>query len=1271
MKKSLFTILLVFCTLLGITSMSALAASPAADSVYHTSIEAAGEQLREAMKAHENPITIYYQLPKDEYENSTVFPEQAIADEAVKHTGIPNEGDYLKFSYLFLNSSVIPSESDGICYLEIVYSPLYFATAEQEAQVGPAVKALLDQLNVYNASDYEKVRAVYDWICMNVRYDNNFSNYSAYHALISRSSTCQGYATLFYRLMLELGVDCRYFGGDTGNEWGQLNPHGWNLVCVDGNYYQVDTTWGAGLINGEPDYYYLLKGADGMADHLVYQSRWDEEIGDYCTIAAEDHPIPEDKIVLISGRCNDNINFSLSKSGVLTISGTGELGSSRNWPDWNVYEYERYIKEAVVGEGITSIATHGVPSYYLVRLWLPDSLTSIAEEGAYAIRFEIPKNLSYIHPTSFSTSPLCKISVDPQNPYFTVSDNCLFSKDMKTLVRYCSTVDYNGLLRSEYYIPDGVENVGDYSFTHQRSLKKITFSNTVKNIGSYAFTQAGWANTKIEADLIVELTDSIVSIADNAFFECPSIRSLYIGKNVEHIGKCALGAHYLSDIQLHPENNYFTKLEDVLYSKDLTVLVRYPAPKKDTHYTIPEGVVEIYDGAFLGFVSEKLTNANLQTVSFPESLRRIGDFAFQNQSNLIELALPSRLEYIGEQAFYDAGKISTIIIPDSVKYIGEAAFYFNTADTIIIGSGIEEIGGAAFASRGRPDPNKDVSISVFFNSSPPPVDISSNYYAFGFAGFFESQGLCLYYPTEYISQWAPNGENRWLPDKNQQYVYFNISPYHYVKDGSFHPCQLQTKDIVCSEPGRISCSCNECGNVIYSSGSFECRWGEWEITVWPGEYSAGEEQRVCGICGNIEKREIPPTGHIHVPTPGGTVAPTCDKDGYDYTICATCHEYIKEPIPATGHKWDSGSRVEPGCESEGCTLYTCSACGQTKKESILPALEHKWDEGRITKEPSEENEGVKTFTCNLCGKTKTETIAKLEHTHNYDAVVSAPSCTEDGYTTHSCPCGDSYTDNPLPATGHKWDGGSTVAPGCTSEGYTLFTCGICAETKKESILPPTDHSWDSGKISKVPTTALEGEKTFTCLNCSLTKTEVIEKLAEIPFTDIKESDFFFEPVIWAMSSKVTSGVSANSFAPAKGCTRAQVVTFLWRAAGEPAPTGNNNPFTDVIEGQYYYDAVLWAVENGITTGISATAFGTNTDCNRGQIVTFLWRAMGKPTPESSENPFKDVAEVQYYYDAVLWAVEKGITTGISADSFGPASTCTRGQIVTFLHRTYQ
>lgn len=171
-----------------------------------------------------------------------------------------------------------------------------------------------------------------------------------------------------------------------------------------------------------------------------------------------------------------------------------------------------------------------------------------------------------------------------------------------------------------------------------------------------------------------------------------------------------------------------------------------------------------------------------------------------------------------------------------------------------------------------------------------------------------------------------------------------------------------------------------------------------------------------------------------------------------------------------------------------------------------------------------------------------------------------------------------------------------------------------------------------------------------------------------PFTDVKDTDYFYDAVLWAVKNEVTNGTSATTFSPADTCTRAQVVTFLWRAKGCPEPTLTENPFKDVKETDYFYKAVLWAVEKEITNGTAADTFSPDAGCTRGQVVTFLWRAEGKPAPEKTENPFKDVKEGEFYYDAVLWAVEKEITKGTADDAFSPAETCTRGQIVTFLYR---
>ena len=171
------------------------------------------------------------------------------------------------------------------------------------------------------------------------------------------------------------------------------------------------------------------------------------------------------------------------------------------------------------------------------------------------------------------------------------------------------------------------------------------------------------------------------------------------------------------------------------------------------------------------------------------------------------------------------------------------------------------------------------------------------------------------------------------------------------------------------------------------------------------------------------------------------------------------------------------------------------------------------------------------------------------------------------------------------------------------------------------------------------------------------------------FVDVADGSYYEEAVDWAVENGITTGTGNNYFTPDGICTRAQAVTFLWRVAGSPTPKTEAMPFEDVLNGSYYYEAVLWAVENGITVGTSATTFSPELTCSRAHIVTFLWRAANSPSAKTA-NPFTDVAADAYYIDAVLWAVKLKITVGTTLSTFSPDEGCTRAQIVTFLYRAH-
>ena len=314
---------------------------------------------------------------------------------------------------------------------------------------------------------------------------------------------------------------------------------------------------------------------------------------------------------------------------------------------------------------------------------------------------------------------------------------------------------------------------------------------------------------------------------------------------------------------------------------------------------------------------------------------------------------------------------------------------------------------------------------------------------------------------------------------------------------------------------------------------------------------------------------------------------------------------------------------------EGSTWFTTAPQNKSECEN------HVFGEWITIKEPTCTETGSQKHACAICGYTETEEIPALGH--DYQAVVTEPTCTDAGFTTYTCSrCGDSYTGDETAALGHDWD---------------------------------------EGVVTLEPTTEAEGVRTYTCLRCGETKTEAIPMLEQPPFRfdDVQdENAFYFDPVYWAYNHvpQITKGTDPTHFSPNNKCTRAEAVTFLWRAANCPSYEVAENPFQDVSTNAWYYDAVMWAYAEGITKGTDGTHFAPGNTCGRAEIVTFLMRAQKGSAPEVAENPFVDVGNNSWYREAVLWAVSEGITKGVNATHFAPNKVCTRGEIVTFLYRAY-
>lgn len=222
---------------------------------------------------------------------------------------------------------------------------------------------------------------------------------------------------------------------------------------------------------------------------------------------------------------------------------------------------------------------------------------------------------------------------------------------------------------------------------------------------------------------------------------------------------------------------------------------------------------------------------------------------------------------------------------------------------------------------------------------------------------------------------------------------------------------------------------------------------------------------------------------------------------------------------------------------------------------------------------------------------------------------------------------------------------TVVAPTCSERGYTIYECKSCTEKFESSYVRQLGHSFVNG----------------VCSVCGIKN----------PFTDIDAQGkhvYYTDAIIWAAENNITSGYTATSFLPDGQCTRGQVVTFLWRLAGQPEPTNSESGFADVMDNAYYTKAVTWAAERGITTGVDDTHFAPDATVTRAQFVTFLWRYLDRPV-YGTFNPFTDVSSSSVFAPAILWAYENGVTSGTTATTFAPGTTATRAQVVTFLYRT--
>lgn len=444
-----------------------------------------------------------------------------------------------------------------------------------------------------------------------------------------------------------------------------------------------------------------------------------------------------------------------------------------------------------------------------------------------------------------------------------------------------------------------------------------------------------------------------------------------------------------------------------------------------------------------------------------------------------------------------------------------------------------------------------------------------------------------------------------------------------------------------------------------------------EVTVIPTEAFFG--------CSSLESITIPKSvSHINERAfDGCTALKKVDYLGSDtdwsQVTKETCNNALnnaEKSFTRTDHEHKyTDTVIPPTCTERGCTVHLC-ACGDKREDSYTPPLGHNYKGGICVR-------------CGILDPNK-----DTQHEHDFIPTVTKPTCLTEGFTTYTCSCGECYTKDYVSAVGHKTQLQNAKAAGCLTGGYTGDeVCTVCGKVFKQgSVIFALGHDPQSVRV-KAPTctesgytgdlicmrcgdmtqigktVAAAGHKFFGGV-CSVCGAKGAEAAPE--FDDVKPGAFYFDAVQWAVENGITNGTGKNTFSPNSVCSRYQIVMFLWRAAGQPEAKAAVS-FADVKPGDIFYEAVQWAVERGITKGTSSTSFSPYAPCTRGQIVTFLYRSAGSPKVSGACN-FSDVSFGSFCHDAVIWASSEGITNGTSAGRFSPNEGCTRAQVVTFLYR---
>ena len=772
------------------------------------------------------------------------------------------------------------------------------------------------------------------------------------------------------------------------------------------------------------------------------------------------------------------------------------------------------------------------------------------------------------------------------------------------------TLDADGVLTIS-----GEGAMYDYSFgtapwnDYRDQILSAVVKDGVMSIGSYAFN-------KCSSLVSIDLPDSVTSIGESAFSQCSSLASIDLPDSLTFIDEYAF-----SDC---------CSLTSIDLPDSLTLI----------GYCVFEGC------------------SNLASIAFPDCLNSISSYAFKNCSSLTSIDLPAGLTSISDRAFYNCSSLTEITFSGSAPQIGINAFYGVTTTAYY------PAGDASWTEEAKQNYGGTITWEAYDNGDSEVI--ASGNCGVNMTWTLDAEGILTISGEGTMYDYG-RVDAPWYEYREQILSAVVEDGVTSIGDYAFRDCSKLTSIAIPASVTSIGHaafhSCSSLTSIAIPAGVTSIRDYAFygcsslpSIALPAGVTSIGEY--ALAKCSSL----------ISIPIPAGvtsigeyafygcsslkSIAIPAGVTSIAAGMFSTCSSLTSVDLPAGVTSiggsafYNCNSLTSINLPAGVTTIGDYAFSNSNKLKSIeIPAgvtsISHSTFHGCSGLASVDLPAGVTSIG-----------VSAFSYCINLTSIDLPAGVTTIGdYAFRSCRGLESID----------------IPRGVTSIGDSAFAYCEDLVTVTFKGDAPSIHTF---AFEDVTANAYypDGNATWTeevKQNYSGSLTWIAATFAS--FEDVVPGAYYEIPVQWAVENGITSGVDENHFAPNAACTRAQVVTFLWRAAGSPEPASMNNPFVDVAADSFYYKAVLWAVENGITSGNDATHFAPNDSCNRAQVVTFLWRFRGRPA-SGGNNIFTDVEAGSYYYDAVLWAVEKGITSGMGDGTFGTNTACNRGQIVTFLYK---